>query len=203
MMKENTYTSVASLPEASESKPYLKSNHFLLDESIDEEIRSKLINRMKSSQSLSKTIQEEVGAKVYDEYAEDKILFSEDQVFSFKPIFEPVLPSSNNYSFISLQKWEGVVTDVNEDSFFARLTDLTQGGSEEVIEFYLDDVPSDDKSLIGIGAIFYWNIGYETIRGQDRKVSLIKFRRLPKWSKKKMQNMQKKGKELMSKIQWQ
>ena len=33
--------------------------------------------------------------------------------------------------FISLQKWEGIVTEVMDDAFLARLIDLTQKGADE------------------------------------------------------------------------
>lgn len=201
MMQENTFTAELSPGEGTDIKFDLKPHYILLDKSIDDDKRGDLIKNLKPSVHFSKTGQEEIGAKVYDEYAENKILFAEDQVF--KPIYDKVLPAAKGYRFVSLQKWEGVVTDVEDESFTARLTDLMQGGSDEIIEFSFDDVPSDDRSLIQEGAIFYWNIGFETIRGQDRKVSLIKFRRLPKWSKRKIQTMHKEGADLMNKIQWQ
>ncbi len=200
-MQENSSTAAISPGEGTDVRSDLKPHYILLDKSIDDDKRRGFIRNLKPLSSISKTGQEETGAKVYDEYAENKILFAEDQVF--KPVYDTVLPLSRNYRFVSLQKWEGVVTDIDEDSFTARLTDLMQSGSDEVIEFSFDDVPSDDRSLIQEGAIFYWNIGFETMRGQDRKVSLIKFRRLPKWSKKKMQAMREKGEDLMSQIQWE
>lgn len=200
-MEENISTEEISTGAGSAGESCLKPHFFLLDESINDELRSELIRKFKPYKPFSNTVQEETGAKVYDEYAEDKILFAEDQVF--KPVYDTVLPPPRNYRFVSLQKWEGVVTEIEDDSFTARLTDLTQGGSDEIIEFSFDDVPSDDRSLIQEDAIFYWNIGFETMRGQDRKVSLIKFRRLPRWSKKKIQAMREKGEDLMNQIQWE
>ncbi len=53
-------------------------------------------------------------------------------------------------NLIALQTWEGVVIEIseNEDTFFARLTDITNGGTDEVVELSFDDVSSDDKELV-------------------------------------------------------
>ena len=192
-------------------KNVIKIDHLLLDKSVNKEDRSLFLNP--KTESFNKAIQDETGAKIYDEYVHDKILFSEDNIYSFNPVYTSAIPSQNHYSFNSIQKWEGVVTEVGEDTFTARLTDLTNGGSgpshggpshgDEFIELSFDDVSSpDDIELIQKGAIFYWNIGFETLHGQDRKSSLIRFRRLPKWSKKKLEAMERKGKEIINQIQW-
>ena len=69
----------------------------------------------------------------------------------------------NQNIFISLQKWEGIVMDVMDDAFLARLIDLTQKGTDEEAEFSFDEISEEDKPLIRSGAIFYWNIGYSTV----------------------------------------
>lgn len=85
--------------------------------------------------------------------------------------------------FIPLQKWEGVVECVTDDYFVARLVDQTGEMPDEVAEFILDEVSTADRSLVKLGAIFYWNIGYEeSIGGQRKRSSIIRFRRLPAWS---------------------
>ena len=82
--------------------------------------------------------------------------------------------------FISLQKWECVVLQVLDDSFIARLIDLTNESPDEEAEFALDEVHREDQLLIAEGAVFYWSIGYLETGGQRRRVSDIRFRRLPK-----------------------
>jgi hypothetical protein len=99
---------------------------------------------------------------------------------------EPLVIRKGVYSvqprFVSLQKWEGVVLEVLDDSFLARLVDLTNGGSDEEAEFALEEVTPEDRVLVEPGAVFYWNIGYnDSISGQRTRVSEIRFRRLPAW----------------------
>jgi hypothetical protein len=120
---------------------------------------------------------------------------------------KPVLPRRANPrrqdSFVSLQKWEGVVLAVEHDSFLARLIDLTQGGTEEEAEFSLDDISEEDKPLLKPGAIFYWNIGYHDSRtGQRRKVSEIRFRRLPAWTSKEIEAAKREAIRLRDLIGW-
>ncbi len=81
------------------------------------------------------------------------------------------------------QEWEGVVTKVCSESFEAMLRDKTAGDQEskEVAEFDIGlMVSADDLELLKEGAIFNWVIGTEVKKeGTKRKVSFIKFRRLP------------------------
>ncbi len=83
-----------------------------------------------------------------------------------------------------LQRWEGIVTDVDSDSFWAELKDLAETDYPlELIEMPVAEVHSDDRRLITPGACFYWSIG---IRTNDRqvitRVSEIRFQRLPAWT---------------------
>lgn len=101
--------------------------------------------------------------------------------------FEPAVwtdPEPPSDIFLALQRWEGVVIECREETFLARLTDLTaEGTGEEEVELLLDDVPDEDRSLIGPGAVFYWAIGYRyEASGQSSRVSTLRFRRLPVWS---------------------
>ncbi len=99
--------------------------------------------------------------------------------------------------FQSLQKWEGIVQETHEDHFVAKLVDLTSELPEEVAEFPLDEISEDDKKLIEMGAVFYWNIGYQISPSrQKRRTSLIRFRRLPAWSKKDLDRGKKLSEEL-------
>lgn len=105
--------------------------------------------------------------------------------------------------FLSLQKWEGIVLEVKEDSFLARLIDLTEEGPEEEVELPLEEVSEDDRKLVKPGAIFYWNIGYhDTSRGQRIRSSMIRFRRLPVWQKAEIDDTKRKAKRLRDAIGW-
>lgn len=104
---------------------------------------------------------------------------------------------------VSLQKWEGVVLSISQDSFCARLHDLTAINPEEEAEFSIEDVKEDDKDLLQLGAVFYWSIGYFTSRtGQKMRSSIIKFRRLPAWSAKEIKAIEQRACELGRAIGW-
>lgn len=126
-----------------------------------------------------------------------------------EPIYrpKPILLRTSNLRpqdrFVSLQKWEGVVLAIEQDSFLARLLDLSQGTSEEEGEFSIDDVSEEDRLLLKPGAIFYWNIGYHDSRtGQRRKVSEIRFRRLPAWTAREIEAAEREARRLRALIGW-
>lgn len=89
----------------------------------------------------------------------------------------------NNYT-TSLQRWKGYVTEVNKETFSAKLEDLTNKGTHEIASFDIAEVHPDDRSLIEKGAIFYWSIVYQMDRGQVIKGSKIRFQRIVNWSVK-------------------
>jgi hypothetical protein len=105
--------------------------------------------------------------------------------------------------FLSLQKWEGTVLNVLNGSFIARLTDLTEKGPDEEAAFAVEEVHSEDKTLIEEGAIFYWNIGYLETGGQRRRVSDIRFRRLPKWESKEIESAREEANHLRDSLEWE
>lgn len=107
-------------------------------------------------------------------------------------------------AFTSLQKWEGVVLEVREDSFLARLVDLTRPGPDEEAEFSLDEISKEDRPLVRPGAIFYWNIGYhESYSGQRTRVSIIRFRRLPAWTQEEIEAARQEAERIRTSIGWE
>lgn len=106
--------------------------------------------------------------------------------------------------FRSLQKWEGIVLSVSIDSFWARLIDLTENGPDEEAEFSLEELHSDERALVKPGAIFYWNIGYHDLyRGQRKRESIIRFRRLPAWTKREIDVAREKAANIRESIGWE
>ena len=97
-----------------------------------------------------------------------------------------------------LKQWEGVVTDVTSDSFFADLQDLGDSSLPlEVVEIPIAEVSEDDRPLLSEGAIFYWSLGYETSPGgQLRRMSEIRLRRTPRWTKRTLENVKQRAEEL-------
>ena len=103
---------------------------------------------------------------------------SED-LFKFTP---PSAKAPVIRTYRAEQEFEGTVVAINqqEDTFTARLADLTGSGADEEGEFCLSEL-NGDQSLVVPGAIFTWTIGLQT-RGPTRqqvRQSDIRFRRLP------------------------
>lgn len=159
---------------------------------------------------------EQVVAKIADIYppSSNKLqhtVFKEDLVTEDKTPVES--GSSSIYwlkrsckrpvAFNSLLKREGVIVSVDDSGFTAKLVDLEHDTVDEVAEFPIDEVSDDDKKLLKVGAVFYWNIGYRLLpTGQKERSSIIRFRRLPAWTRSELEKAQKKADELKTLFGW-
>jgi hypothetical protein len=81
--------------------------------------------------------------------------------------------------------WEGVVEDLTNDGFRARLAPQLNGRLDEAkvqfTDFDFDELshPSD-RDLLQVGAVVYWTIGREVNpAGTRRHTSAVRVRRLP------------------------
>jgi hypothetical protein len=84
-----------------------------------------------------------------------------------------------------LMDWEGVVEEVRDDDFTARLLDRRDASKVDThsVEIPFTEVQLDDISLVRPGAIFYLTIYRSTSRaGQTRRTTTLYFRRLPSWT---------------------
>lgn len=112
-------------------------------------------------------------------------------------------PIKNQSKFTALQKWEGFVLEVGQETFTARLVDLKNEGIEEEAEIYLNEITPEDYQLLKPGAIFYWSIGYlDHYGGQRFNTGMIRFRRLPGFSKQEIQLAQEKADEIIKLFGW-
>jgi hypothetical protein len=88
-------------------------------------------------------------------------------------------------SLQAVSHWEGVVEEVTNIGFRARLVPLTNADPSsariEFTDFTLDDLANDsDRALVHEGAVFYWTVGRsQNAAGTRTNVSLVRFRRLP------------------------
>ncbi|MDV7338142.1 hypothetical protein RYZ26_00945 [Terasakiella sp. A23] len=105
---------------------------------------------------------------------------------------------SRTDKFKVLQKWEGTVVKLHADYFEAELRDLTNVGNVEVAEFEFSEVTNDDKTLLTEGAIFTWLIGKQVVHGTQSNSSILKFRRLPRYTKKDQLRAKEKAEKLAS-----
>lgn len=85
-----------------------------------------------------------------------------------------------------LQQFEGTIHDVQEDTFTARLRDLTaQPPTDEWVTFNLSEVAEADRHRVEEGAVFYWNLGrMHHYRGMEMAYSELVFRTLPLLSRR-------------------
>ncbi|MFC1643132.1 hypothetical protein ACFL5O_10700 [Myxococcota bacterium] len=82
--------------------------------------------------------------------------------------------------FLPRARWEGVVEEVRDDEFDARLVDIMGDEPDISVTFPVDDLSCEDVRLLKSGAVFYWIIGYrEDATGQRSRIAVVKFRRLP------------------------
>jgi hypothetical protein len=107
-------------------------------------------------------------------------------------------------ALIPLQKWEGVVLAVREDTFVARIVDQAGEHPDEEIELPKDELSPFEEDLLEQGAVFYWTIGYRQRlpRGQRERVSLIRLRRLPAWSRAELASARDRAEELARDLGW-
>jgi hypothetical protein len=106
-------------------------------------------------------------------------------------------------SFLLMQKWQGVVTQIGDDSFLATLKDLITDSDDEEAEIYTEEISKSDIPLLAKGAVFYWCIGYrDTLAGQRIRASEIRFRRLPTWSKRELDTARKEADSISELLKW-
>lgn len=107
-----------------------------------------------------------------------------------------------NY-FFDAQKWYGQVISINENTFTAKLQDLSNATTDEVGEFEIKEIPDDDKELFKLGATFYWSVGYEMKNSQVSKRSFFRFQRLPNWNSIEIDNALDRANDLSSNLNWE
>ena len=131
-----------------------------------------------------------------DVYEADSDSFDINQ--SFLPPQFPVPFSSHSFtdSFKAIQKWEGYVIEVYEETFLARLVPIVGEGSDQEAEIYIEEVDPADRVLIAPGSVFYWSIGYLDKPSGRHRDSYIRFRRLPAWTQRELKAAEEKAKIL-------
>jgi hypothetical protein len=99
--------------------------------------------------------------------------------------------------FNSKRKYQGEVRELTNDGFIGRLRNLSESAPDQEAEFYFEDVSPNDKELVAIGALFYWNIGYMTLVGGQRLgCHTLAFKRLPVWTKTEIKAAKQRAKSL-------
>lgn len=114
-------------------------------------------------------------------------------------------PGTRVASFTPMQEWDGYVLHVGRGSFFARLTDITTDGPNDVeeVELPLSELADSIARRLKVGDLFRWSIGYErTLDGQKTKVSRIVVRQLPRWRKGLLKDAEREASVMSDHINW-
>ena len=111
------------------------------------------------------------------------------------PLVRRTLPPTPVRRFKMLQQFEGVVTKLTSDSFWADLYDITVSSRPmEVVEIDLEQLCDDDISLLRPGSVFYWCIGYNlSPEGGKQLVSEIRVQRTPLWTQRRLDEAKKRA----------
>jgi len=102
-----------------------------------------------------------------------------------------------------MQQWIGVINEIAEKSFSAKLYDQYDDSSYEVAEFEFAEVSKSDSNLLKLGAIFYYNIGFASNNGQIKKESFLRFKRSVPFKNKDLDVIEERVKDLNENINWQ
>lgn len=86
--------------------------------------------------------------------------------------------------------WSGVVISANDQELTVRMEDLlNRENPDELVVLSRDEIDDKDQCLVKPGALFYWNIGYrQGFKCPKERFSIIRFRRLPKWTAKEIKD---------------
>lgn len=104
---------------------------------------------------------------------------------------------------LPLEKWIGIVTSVEAETFRARVTEQFNGEVDEEVEFPVRAVSEGDLEFLQTGSVFYWVIGYrETARGTRMNASTVRFRRLPPWDEAELMRARDEARSLRGELGW-
>jgi hypothetical protein len=104
---------------------------------------------------------------------------------------------------VLLNKWQGQVLKVGENSFWAELNDLNRNSIRERAEFSSSDLTPADVPLVREGALFYWYIFYHDTPSEGRKrVSKLWFRRTGRMSKEQYDTALQRADEVWRTFGW-
>lgn len=102
---------------------------------------------------------------------------------------------------VVLQRFEGAVISVSARVFLAEICDVSDANrADEEVELSMEELDDEDAQMVTRGAIFDWTIGFELLPGEKKRFSVIKFRRLPQWSERELEDVRAKARELAARL---
>jgi hypothetical protein len=111
-------------------------------------------------------------------------------------------PETGSERFTLLQKWDGVVLEVDAETFTARLLDSHGELPAQQATFSRSELSSEERTQIAVGASFVWTIGYRHVGATRHRDSTIYFRRLPTWSDDELESARDRAEKVSAEIGW-
>jgi hypothetical protein len=115
-------------------------------------------------------------------------------------------PSGPESRFRLLQKWNGIVDEVDlaKGEFAATIRDLTDPTrGDEVVCLSLDEISIPERPLLVEGAVFYWSVGYKDFSdGRRERVSSIRLQRLPAWTCAEIERAENEASRVADELDW-
>lgn len=168
------------------------------------------VNQISQGESFKKNIKDAphllIPVDVYDQgdscpNVNQSLVINKNELASKDTIYNKHIKAP--YSFTVLQEWEGYVVAIDQETFTARLVDITNKAfkDEEEVDLPLDDLEDSDRKKISPGAVFRWVIGYNRSSGGTKdRASRIILRDMPKWTKKEIEENQLKAVEWANRL---
>lgn len=123
-----------------------------------------------------------------DQDAKSSALIEEKVKKELPRVITP-LPQKQNLVEDVRQIFAGFVTNIGKHGITARISDITDPSKpDEEIVFDINEIDERELYLVELGAQFYWHIGYKQGHKISRqRFSIIRFRRLPQWTKDELE----------------
>ncbi len=133
-----------------------------------------------------------------------RILDKDPSQFAISTRFRAVRKNvGNNESFSGIRKYDGIILERGQETFWARLYENPTDYPSVDAEFDLADLPQSDREIAIQGARIVWTIGFEMQRGTLKKQSILYIRRLPPISVKEAEDSKRAVDDLMDEIAWE
>lgn len=107
--------------------------------------------------------------------------------------------------FVTEQRWQGYVTSVEGDKFFAVVYDTSPEYKDEVeeVELEREEVADLMRPLIVPGAVFFWDIGFQVEpSGQRLRQSIISFPMIPVHTQEDIRQARARAKARFQALGW-
>lgn len=139
-----------------------------------------------------KTTVPEDTVSIDDQYAESSAFVEEKIKKELPRVITPLSQEQNLVEDVR-QIFAGFVTNIRDYLITARISDITDPSKpDEDIVFDINEVDERELHLVELGAQFYWHIGYKQGHKTSRqRFSIIRFRRLPQWTKDELESSKK------------